>query len=186
MTDGPQPEFSHPISVDKLNQKEIFFKISADKIERQALAERLRVLSVNSLSAEVRIKPESKRCTVLVDAELTAQVTQTCVVTLDPIENDVCTTAKVRFINDARLSQDDDVEIWAEDEDPPDPIIDGVIDIGEFVVEQFSLALDPFPRRPDVEFESPKDAEKSNNDTAKKSHPFAALEKLKGKLEDNT
>ncbi|MBT3766045.1 MAG: DUF177 domain-containing protein [Rhodospirillaceae bacterium] len=186
MIDGSQPEFSHPIPVDRLSETGTFLKISANKSERHALAKRLSIPAINSLNAEVRIKPESKGRKILVDADVTAQVTQTCVVTLGPIKNDLHTTAKVRFGNDSRSSQDDDVEIWAEDEDPPDPIIDGIIDVGEFVTEQLALALDPFPRSPDAKFESPKDMDNSDDIAANKPHPFAVLEKLKGKLEDNT
>lgn len=180
------PEFSHPLSVERLSDKERFLKLSANETERQAVAERLGVLAISSLVAEVRIKPEKKGRKVLVDANVAAQVTQTCVVSLEPMDNEVHTTARVRFGFESPPTVDDDVEIWAEDEDPPDPIVDGIIDIGEFVVEHVALALDPFPRRPGAEFEAPKQADISLDEEPKKPNPFAVLEKLKGKLDDNT
>ena len=186
MSDAPEPEFSHPIPVERLSDAGTFMKLSANESERKALAKRLDIPAIKSLNAEVRLKPESKGRKVMVNADVTAQVIQTCVVTLDPIENSLHTTAKVRFGNDSRSSQDDDIEIWAEDEDPPDTIVDGIIDVGEFVTEQLALALDPFPRSPDVEFELPKDMDNSDDEAVKKPHPFAVLEKLKSKLEDNS
>ena len=186
MSDSSQPEFSHPIPVERLSDTGTLLKLSANETERKALAKRLDIPAINFLNAEVRLKPESKGRKVMVDADVTAQVIQTCVVTLEPIENNLHTTTKVRFGNDSRSFQGDEIEIWAEDEDPPDPIVDGIIDVGEIVTERLALALDPFPRSPDVEFEVPKGMDNSDDEAVKKPHPFAVLEKLKSKLEDNS
>jgi pimeloyl-ACP methyl ester carboxylesterase len=40
-------------------------------------------------------------------------------------------------------------------EDEPDPIIDGAVDLGGLAVEFMILALDPYPRKPGVEFHPP-------------------------------
>ena len=37
-----------------------------------------------------------------------------------------------------------------DDEDEPDPIIDGKIDLGALAAEFFALGLDPYPRKPGV------------------------------------
>ena len=44
------------------------------------------------------------------------------------------------------------------EEDGPDPIIDGKIDLGELAAEHFALALDPYPRKPGVAFAPPPEA----------------------------
>ena len=54
------------------------------------------------------------------------------------------------------------------DEDEPDPIIDGKIDLGALAAEFFALGLDPYPRKPGVSFESPEEAEATVS-------PFSAL-----------
>ena len=41
------------------------------------------------------------------------------------------------------------------DEDDPDPVIDGKIDLGALAAEFFALGLDPYPRKPGVEFVAP-------------------------------
>jgi uncharacterized metal-binding protein YceD (DUF177 family) len=187
MSDVRQTEFSHPVSVDRLNETETFLKLSANEKERKSLSDRFGVASIESLNADVRIEPKSKgkKVQVMVDADISAKVTQTCVVTLDPIKNEVHTKAQVHFVSDEPEISGGD-EIWGEDDDLPDLIIDGVIDVGELVAEQVALLLDPFPRSLGVQF----DIEDKDVDTLegvdKRPHPFAVLEKLKGKFDDNT
>ena len=41
------------------------------------------------------------------------------------------------------------------DEDDPDPVIDGKIDLGALTAEFFALGLDPYPRKPGAEFVAP-------------------------------
>ncbi len=40
----------------------------------------------------------------------------------------------------------------AEQPDPPDPIVNGRIDLGQLAAEFLALGLDPYPRKPGVEF----------------------------------
>ena len=58
--------------------------------------------------------------------------------------------------------------------EPPETIIDGVIDIGELAAQFLALALDPYPRAPGVAL----DQVWSDGDEPTSS-PFAAIEKLK-------
>jgi uncharacterized metal-binding protein YceD (DUF177 family) len=64
-----------------------------------------------------------------------------------------------------------------ETDDPPDPIIAGRIDLGALVTEFLALSLDPYPRKPGVEFE---DAPTAPDDRLEES-PFAKLAALKDK-----
>ena len=182
-----QTEFSHPISIDRLNETTTFLELTANKKERQALAKRFSVPLLKSLTAHVRIKPESKgpKVKVLIDADINVELVQICVVTLDAIENNLRTNVQVRFSSDKPEVSDCD-EIWDVDEDSPDLIIDGIIDLGEFVAEQVALSLDPFPRTKGVEFIFQEKKTKSLDEEGKTSHPFASLEKLKGNLGNNT
>ena len=59
-----------------------------------------------------------------------------------------------------------------EDNDPPDLIIDGHIDLGAVTVEFLALGLDPFPRKPDAKFSYIDPADQKEN-------PFAKLITLK-------
>jgi hypothetical protein len=60
------------------------------------------------------------------------------------------------------------------EQEPPDAIVDGKIDLGALALEFLTLALDPYPRKPDVAFVGGQDAK----DAAEVS-PFAALAALK-------
>lgn len=187
MSEARQPEFSHSISVDRLNETETLLNLSANEKERKSLSARFGIPSIESLTADIRIEPKSKgkKIKVLVDADISAKVIQTCVVTLDPIMSDVHTNIRVYFVSDEpEISSND--EIWGEDEDLPDLIIDGAIDVGELVAEQVALLLDPFPRSPGAQFDAQEENIETLERVEKKPHPFAVLEKLKGKLDDNT
>ena len=54
------------------------------------------------------------------------------------------------------------------DEDEPDPVIDGKIDLGALAQEFFALGLDPYPRKPGVAFEQ-------GAESAPADSPFSAL-----------
>jgi uncharacterized metal-binding protein YceD (DUF177 family) len=170
-----------------LNETETLFKLTATEKERMSLSNRFGIPSIEVLIADVRIEPKSrgKKVKVLVHTDIFAKVIQTCVVTLDPIESEVRTGARVQFVSDVSLVSGD-VEIWGEDDDSPDLIVDGVIDVGELVAEQMALLLDPFPRKVGVNFVTQEGNIKAFDSAEKKPHPFADLEKLKGKLDDNT
>ena len=47
-----------------------------------------------------------------------------------------------------------ELDVTMEELDEPDPLIDGMVDLGALAAEFMGLALDPYPRKPGVEFES--------------------------------
>ncbi|MGB7247021.1 MAG: DUF177 domain-containing protein, partial [Methylovirgula sp.] len=56
--------------------------------------------------------------------------------------------------------------------DPPDAIVDGMIDVGALAAEFLALGLDPYPKKPGVEFAPVTVPEESAG------RPFDALKKL--------
>ena len=60
-------------------------------------------------------------------------------------------------------------------QDPPDPIVDGRIDLGSVALEFLTLSLDLYPRKPGVHFS---DVSVGDKDEAQPS-PFAALQRFK-------
>ena len=69
----------------------------------------------------------------------------------------------------------DDAADDGDDVDPPEPIENGVIDLGRLATDALFLGIDPYPRKPDAVFDhevTPPDPE---------DHPFAALKALKAK-----
>ena len=55
----------------------------------------------------------------------------------------------------ARDDAEIDIEVLLNEEEPPEPIVDGTIDLGGVTLEFLALALDPYPRKPGVEFTEP-------------------------------
>ena len=72
-----------------------------------------------------------------------------------------------------RTAEPETVEI--DGEDPPDPIVDGKIDLGALAAEFFALGLDPYPRKPGVAFDAARRGRGRDS-------PFAALAKPKKRI----
>jgi hypothetical protein len=111
---------------------------------------------------------------------VTARVGQVCVVSLDPIENDVIEEIDLLFVPESQVpalaeTVDDDGDDAGEDApDPPEPIVNGMIDLGRLATDALFLGVDPYPRKPDAVLELPSIADDPED------HPFAALKALKG------
>ena len=91
------------------------------------------------------------------------ELTQVCVVSLEPFPATVDEEIDVRFAprsdDEAARGAPKEPETFSmADEDEPDPIVDGKIDLGALAAEFFALGLDPYPRKPGASFESPEEA----------------------------
>ena len=73
--------------------------------------------------------------------------------------------------------EDGEMVFDSEEADPPEILRAGVVEIGELIVENLSLSLDPYPRHKDVEMEKTQ----SGNDEGDvvRDNPFAVLASLK-------
>ena len=97
-------------------------------------------------------------------------------VTLEPVESAIDEAVDVRFAADTEPHHGPgtEIEFGYESADPPEPIVNGRIDLGVILTEFFSLGVDPYPRKPDAAWQ-PSEAEAG----ARAESPFAALAKLK-------
>ena len=163
--------FSRIVRVDALPRDGQTFEIEASDSEREALALSYKLPAIQALVATLRVHPTSGG-----GAEVTGHVhgelTQTCVVSLDPFPGTVDEEVDVRFApidekSPARRPPDEPLTVSMDEEDDPDPLINGRIDLGALTAEFFALGLDPYPRKPGVTFEPP--AEENN------VSPFAVL-----------
>jgi len=163
-------EFSRPIALDRIGLKEKSYEIEADATERAALAKRLGIPSVDSFKATIRLRLTGGGGVVRLAGHIAAELTQICVVTLEPmasvVEEDFSRLYSVEAADEMA-----EVVIEVED-DVPDPVEDGQIDMGEAAAEHLALAMDPFPRSPGAAFEAP--PEEAPEPEVKPS-PFAAL-----------
>ncbi|MBF0334332.1 MAG: DUF177 domain-containing protein [Alphaproteobacteria bacterium] len=171
-----EPEFSRPVRVGSLPPGGRTYAIEAKPDERAALAKRFDLISLDSLKATLRLRPVGRQ--VRLEGDLSAEVTQRCVVTLEPIEATVEERFEMCYAEgegdeDERFSERD-IVVEYEGEDVPDPIVGGMIDIGEAVAEHLALALDPFPRKPEARFTG---VEEEGDERS----PFAVLKSLERK-----
>ena len=151
--------------------------IEAAPAEREALASSFQLPAIAALTATLRVERAGRGAHV--SGAVHGELTQICVVSLEPFDATVDEEVDVRFEPEAdaaarRGRSDEPVTVSMSDEDEPDPLIDGRIDLGALAAEFFALGLDPYPRKPGVTFEAPREEEK-------KDRPFAVLRTLPGR-----
>jgi hypothetical protein len=176
MADRANP-WSVPVVVAQIPDTGLHREFEASAGERRALAERggLRdVLSANA-SLELTLMREGR---VHVIGRVQARIGQTCVVTLDPMENEIDEAIDLIFAPPEQIPAladlvDDAAESDVEIPDPPEPIVNGAIDLGRLATDALFLGVDPYPRKPDAVFEPPVIPDDPED------HPFAALKALK-------
>ena len=152
--------------------------LTADTALRRDLARRLDLRGVEALSARVDLRPAPGNL-IAVTGTLRAQVVQTCVVTLEPLPASVEVSFERYFTEDPQDLPVEE-EILADEMDPPDPVVDGVIDLADLLAEEISLNLDPFPRRPGTSLDEAA-GDLLDRAPAAPENPFAALSALKDK-----
>jgi hypothetical protein len=82
-------------------------------------------------------------------------------------------TRELHYTPNLRRDLAEEVALTPEEDEVPEEIGSLHYDLAGPLVEEFFLAIDPYPRAPGVAFEGPKDAED------KPENPFAALKALK-------
>jgi uncharacterized metal-binding protein YceD (DUF177 family) len=159
---------SRRVSVDKLPGRGEVVRVEATADERAALAEAFKLPAIHELVGEYRVVGDLKRATVT--GTVKGRVAQTCVVTLEPFEATIEEEVDVDYA--PATEPVDEEEAALRTLDPPDEIIDGKIDLGTLTAEFLALGLDPYPKKPGVEFTPViEDADVS---------PFDKLKSLKG------
>jgi hypothetical protein len=140
-----RPELSRRIPVSRIGAAGMEQTIEATAAECRALAGRLQLPAIASLTCHFHLLPPL-RGQVAVEAELRAELTRICVVSLEPFETVVAERFTLRFVPEG--AEQDDIDPESPDEVP---YAGDFIDIGEAAAEQLALALDPYPRMPGIE-----------------------------------
>lgn len=114
-------------------------------------------------------------------AELISDFTQSCVVTLEPVPGHIEQTIRrdlylpPRARRLSRVEIPETLVISTDSEEGPEKITSSRFDLAAPLLEEFSLALDPYPRADGIAFEAPRDS------SDVKESPFAVLARLKAK-----
>jgi hypothetical protein len=176
MTDKTDP-WRVPLAVAQIPDTGLHRDIEAGAGAREAMAELAGLREILWANASLDVMPNGGG-RFHVSGHVRARVGQTCVVTLDPIENEIDEPIDLIFAPPDQIPQmadlvDDATEGDAEIPDPPEPIVNGVIDLGRLATDALFLGIDPYPRRKDAVFEPPATAADPED------HPFAALKALR-------
>lgn len=175
-----QPHFfSREYRTADIPLKGVEGRLIATPGQRAAIADALDLASLDAFSFDYHLRRSGKDRFKL-DGKLEAHLMQACVVTLEPVE--------------AQIREEIDLEFWPADEvarleaqdqsneteiglEGPEPIDGDVIDIGQLAYETLASGIDPYPRKPGVEF----DAEASPDDSGEASadSPFSVLRSLR-------
>jgi uncharacterized metal-binding protein YceD (DUF177 family) len=179
MTEGLP--LSHSYNLARLGNAGEEVRFAASETERVALAKWAGVLSVEKLEVQVQIKRLAPDRFGLA-FELAAEVTQACVVSLEPVPGRIqhSFSRELVFMGPSRHRPDhpskqaeSETVLDLTQEDGPEEISSLHLDLAVPVLEEFVLSLDPYPRRQGVEF-TPKTGESDPPQS-----PFAVLKGLK-------
>jgi uncharacterized metal-binding protein YceD (DUF177 family) len=143
--------------------------VEATAEECAALARGFGLPGIQALSGDYHLQASAKG--IHVTGAVKASITQICVTTLEPFDSMIEEEVEVDFAEPSGMPAEPPTDIH--EYEPPDEIVNGQIDLGALTAEFLVLGLDPYPRKPGVDF--------SYRDPAdEKDSPFAALNKLKG------
>jgi len=144
------PEFSRPVAPDHVPPEGTSVHLAASAEECGLLARRFELIDLTRLEGDVRVVPVEGTDVIHVSGHLSADVVQSCVVTLDPVPATVEADFDRLFSDDVPDEVEGEVEIDPE-ADAPEPLVGGMLDLGEMLAEELSLALEPYPRSPEAD-----------------------------------
>ncbi|HEX3502788.1 MAG TPA: DUF177 domain-containing protein [Xanthobacteraceae bacterium] len=172
---GPPP-WHVPVTLEDIPETGEHFDLEADAAVRAAVAGVAGLRDLPRLQASFDVTRRGADG-LHVSGSVLATVGQTCVVTLEPVDNEIEETVDLIFVPRAAepaVGEEKDDQARPRDVkwNDPEPLIGGTIDLGALAIEFLILGLDPYPRKPGVVFESPPEDEPDPS-------PFAALAELK-------
>ena len=164
--------FAHRLRLDQLRDGDRVDLI-ADEGERAAIAQRLGLDGLERLEAHAILSCSKKL--VRAEGRLGAALTQSCVVTGEPVAAHIDEAFELVFMPEPQIGREEEIELAAADCD----VIfhDGAtIGLGDAIADTLALSLDAYPRSASAEA-ALKEAGVMSEEQAS---PFAVLAKLKG------
>ena len=178
-------EIERIVDLDRMGTSGTALEIVATDGERAALARRFGFLGLPAFAARVTVD-RGPGGQVVVEGRLRGRIVQACILSLDRVTQELDEAFRVVFKRD--LAEERDPEsgeaVLSAQADAPEPLQGNLLDIGEIVAEQLSLAADPYPRRPGVKLEDvlpkPRQGGRPGRNEQRR-HPFAGLAALRDK-----
>jgi uncharacterized metal-binding protein YceD (DUF177 family) len=167
-----RPEGWHvPVRREDVPETGLHLELEADDEVRGRLAVLANVLGLPRLgvTADVTRHGEGLRAA----GRVTARVTQSCIVTLEPIENTVDEPFDVLFLPPDVAGAAPAGTAPEDVDETREPLVGGAADLGAVATQFFLLGIDPYPRKPGAVFSGPAEDRAADS-------PFASLARLKG------
>lgn len=167
-------DWKHVIRLADVGRAPVSVRLEPDAETREKLAKELKLEALPALSGKLSVRPWLDGAEIL--GRYSARVVQICGVTLDPFEEGLEGEIAIQVVPPGSPqalieSEGSEISLDLDAPDPPDVLESDEIDLAHYLVEQLVLDLDPFPRKPGVEFDyKPAVTEES---------PFAVLKRLK-------
>jgi hypothetical protein len=161
-----------PVALDEVPEEGQHFDLTADGETRAAVARLAGLRDLPRFEASFDVSRHG-RTGLHVAGRVSATAGQTCVVTLEPLANEITEDIDLLF-EPPPAAPEEAAEAESPDrrDDETEPLLDGKIDLGAIATEFLILGLDPYPRKPGAVFQPPAQAGPDEG-------PFAALGALK-------
>src|ERR1700759_5525755 len=142
-------EIERVVDLDRMGPGGAALDIVASDSERAALAKRFGLVGLPAFSARVTVDRRAGG-QVVVEGRLRGKIVQACILTLDPVTQGLDETFRIVFRQNLAEGRapGGGGGVRAPQPDAPEPLSGNMLDVGEIVAEQLSLAADPYPRRP--------------------------------------
>ena len=166
-----QKNFSYPIKIEDLKQSDYKYELTADSAELEDITQVLQVEKVH----EIFLKLNNRANNLRVWGNVFAKIELKSVITLDNFIKNYNVPFELNFDTRATYNDIKELECNIEDE-VPDIIENGCINLADIAIEQIALNLEDYPRAEGEVFDS---ALYGDSEEPKKENPFAVLAKLK-------
>lgn len=167
--------FSYPLMLDEMGNGTKTYQLIADAKQLKYIKETLKLDGINSFEAKINVCLNRKNHHLNISGFVDANVEHISVISLDKFTRNY--HPEFEIIYDTELSYEQLKEIEFDfDDNEPEIIENGQVDLADIAMEQLALALDDFPRKEGEVFEFKSEFDE---ETTTKTNPFAALAKLK-------
>jgi hypothetical protein len=165
-----------PVALDDVPEEGQHLDLAADAQTRAAVAQVAGLRDLPRLEASFDVSRHGRGLHIV--GRVSATAGQTCVVTLEPLANEVSEEIDLLFEPPPAVAPDVEADAVERTVDgDAEPLLDGKVDLGALAIEFLILGLDPYPRKPGAVFQPPAD-------TSVDEGPFAGLNALKKGRDD--
>ncbi|MGX1588500.1 YceD family protein [Brevundimonas diminuta] len=149
----PALPYSDPVRLHQIGAS-LSRRLEPDAEARQRIARALNLKSLDRFEADLEVTATVSGWRLT--GRVVADAVQSCVLTLEPLLVHVDDRFEINLVEAVDTAPSDEGEIDLElDDDSPDVVENGQIDLGQYAVEQLALHLDPYPRKDGAVFEQP-------------------------------